>query len=63
MRVRAWLVCLAILAAGVPPASAQVDNGRIAGIVRDSSGALATGVTTRARSEALPEVTVYRSPN
>ena len=25
--------------------------------------ALATGVTTRARSEALPEVTVYRSPN
>ena len=51
MKVRNWLVILAILVAGAPPAFAQVDNGRIAGVVRDSSGALAVGVTAKAKNE------------
>jgi Carboxypeptidase regulatory-like domain len=55
MRVRTWLGILAILVAGVTPAFAQVDNGRIAGIVRDSSGALATGVTAKAKNERTGE--------
>jgi Carboxypeptidase regulatory-like domain/TonB dependent receptor len=55
MRVRTWLGILAILVAGVAPAFAQVDNGRIAGIVRDSSGALATGVTAKAKNERTGE--------
>jgi hypothetical protein len=55
MRVRTWLGILAILMAGVAPAVAQVDNGRIAGIVRDSSGALATGVTAKAKNERTGE--------
>jgi len=55
MRVRTWLGILAILVTGVPPALAQVDNGRIAGIVRDSSGALATGVTAKAKNERTGE--------
>ena len=55
MRVRTGLGILAILMAGVAPAFAQVDNGRIAGIVRDSSGALATGVTAKAKNERTGE--------
>ena len=55
MRVRTWLGVLAILVAGVPPAVAQVDNGRIAGIVRDSSGALAPGVTAKVKNERTGE--------
>src|SRR5580765_3013469 len=55
MRVRTWLGILAILMTGVAPAFAQVDNGRIAGIVRDSSGALATGVTAKAKNERTGE--------
>ena len=55
MRVRTWLGILAILMAGVAPAFAQVDNGRIAGVVRDSSGALATGVTAKAKNERTGE--------
>jgi hypothetical protein len=51
MKVRNWLVMLAILVAGAPPAFAQVDNGRIAGVVRDSSGALAAGVTAKVKNE------------
>src|SRR6266545_5650305 len=51
MKVRTGLVILAILVAGAPPAFAQVDNGRIAGVVRDSSGALAAGVTARVKNE------------
>src|SRR5438876_2182451 len=55
MKVRTGLVILAILVAGAPPAFAQVDNGRIAGIVRDSSGALAIGVTAKAKNERTGE--------
>src|SRR6185369_13949638 len=55
MRVRTWLGILAILMAGVAPAFAQVDNGRIAGIVRDSSGAFAPGVTAKAKNERTGE--------
>src|SRR4029078_11764423 len=55
MRVRTWRGIVAILMAGVAPAFAQVDNGRIAGIVRDSSGALATGVTAKGKNEGTGE--------
>src|SRR6516162_8404832 len=37
------------------PAWAQVDSGRIAGIVRDSSGALAVGVTAKVKNERTGE--------
>jgi hypothetical protein len=46
---------LALLMACASPALAQVDNGRIAGIVRDSSGAFATGVNVKIRNERTGE--------
>jgi hypothetical protein len=54
MKFRLWL-CLIAIASIASPAFAQVDNGRIAGIVRDSSGALATGVTAKAKNERTGE--------
>src|SRR5262245_48572306 len=47
--------CLAIVALCASPAVAQVDTGRIAGIVRDSSGALAAGVTAKVKNERTGE--------
>src|SRR5258705_10570189 len=55
MKVRSWLIILAILVAWAPPAFAQVDNGRIAGIVRDSSSALAPGVNVKIKNERTGE--------
>src|SRR5712671_6430611 len=55
MKVRSWLIILAILVACAPPAFAQVDNGRIAGIVRDSSSALAPGVNVKIKNERTGE--------
>ena len=55
MKVRSWLIILAMLAACAPPAFAQVDNGRIAGIVRDSSSALAPGVNVKIKNERTGE--------
>src|SRR5215813_12303993 len=46
---------LAILALCASPAAAQVDNSRIAGIVRDSSGAFAAGVTAKIKNERTGE--------
>src|SRR5215470_14227367 len=46
---------LAIVALCESPAAAQVDNGRIAGIVRDSSGAFAPGVTAKVKNERTGE--------
>jgi len=54
MTFRLWLTLIAI-GSIVSPAFAQVDNGRIAGIVRDSSGALATGVTAKVKNERTGE--------
>jgi hypothetical protein len=55
MKVRSWLIILAILVACAPPAFAQVDNGRIAGIVRDSSSAFAPGVNVKVTNERTGE--------
>ena len=51
---RLWLTVIAI-ASIASPAFAQVDNGRIAGIVRDSSGAFAPGVTAKVKNERTGE--------
>src|SRR3981081_981735 len=48
------LAVLALLFAAMP-AFAQVDSGGIAGIVRDSSGALAVGVSAKAKNERTGE--------
>src|SRR2546423_110365 len=55
MKVRNWLVILAIVVACAPPAFAQVDNGRIAGVVRDSSNAFAPGVNVKVKNERTGE--------
>ena len=55
MKVRNWLMILATLVACAPPAFAQVDNGRIAGIVRDSSSAFAPGVNVKIKNERTGE--------
>ncbi len=55
MKAIQWLGALAIVASLVSPAFAQVDNGRIAGIVRDSSGALAVGASAKAKNERTGE--------
>ena len=55
MNVRSWLITLAILMACAPPAFSQVDNGRIAGIVRDSSSAFAPGVNVKITNERTGE--------
>jgi hypothetical protein len=47
MKAMTWLGALAIVASLVSPAFAQVDNGRIAGIVRDSSGARPRGARAK----------------
>lgn len=47
-------VCVTLLASGAA-ARAQVTTGSIAGIVRDSSGAVLQGVTATLTSPALPE--------
>ncbi len=54
MKFRLWLALIAI-ASIASPAFAQVDNGRIAGIVRDSSGAMAPGVTAKVKNERTGE--------
>jgi hypothetical protein len=54
MKFRLWL-CLIAIASIASPAFAQVDNGRIAGIVRDSSGAYAPGVTAKVKNERTGE--------
>jgi hypothetical protein len=43
------------LLVGAMPVFAQVDSGRVAGIVRDSSGALAAGVSAKAKNERTGE--------
>ena len=45
------------------PAFAQVDNGRIAGIVRDSSGALAGGVTAKVKNERTGDERIATTNN
>jgi hypothetical protein len=55
MKALTWLGALAIVASLAPPAFAQSDSGRIGGIVRDSSGALAVGVNARAKNERTGE--------
>ena len=50
--VTAFLVAVALFA---PPAFAQGQSGSIAGVVRDSSGAVLPGVTVEAASPALIE--------
>jgi len=54
MKFRLWL-CLIAIASIASPAFAQVDNGRIAGVVRDSSGAFAPGVTAKVKNERTGE--------
>jgi len=54
MRFRSWLSFFVVLSVAVP-AFAQVDQGRIAGIVRDSSGTLAAGVAARVKNERTGE--------
>src|SRR5262245_13097801 len=46
---------LAIIGALVIPATAQVDQGRIAGTVRDDSGAVIPGVTVNIKNERTGE--------
>src|SRR5580765_8397333 len=51
-----YLLALAVFLAALPATTfAQVDNSRIAGIVRDSSGALAAGVTAKVKNERTGE--------
>jgi Carboxypeptidase regulatory-like domain len=54
MKFRLWLALIAI-ASIASTAFAQVDSGRIAGVVRDSTGALAAGVTAKAKNERTGE--------
>jgi len=54
MKSRLWL-CLIAIASIASPAFAQVDSGRIAGIVRDATGAYAVGVTAKAKNERTGE--------
>ena len=50
-----WFLALAVLIFSAPGAFAQGQTGSIAGIVRDSSGAVLPGVTVEASSPALIE--------
>src|SRR5262245_17457549 len=54
MKFRLWLTLIAI-ASIASTAFAQVDSGRIAGIVRDSTSAFAVGVTAKAKNERTGE--------
>src|SRR4051794_12728997 len=53
-RMFVGVLVFAILGLAVPPASAQSGSG-IAGVVKDSSGAVLPGVTVEASSPALIE--------
>ena len=56
MTVLRWLGAgLAIVSLCASPAVAQTDQGRIAGNVRDSSGAFATGVAAKVKNEKTGE--------
>ena len=50
-----FLSAVLALAVAASPAFAQVDNGRIAGIVRDSSSAFAAGATVKVKNERTGE--------
>ena len=51
------VVLLALIALAIFPAAASAQNAEIAGVVRDSSGAVLPGVTIEASSPALIERT------
>ena len=54
MRSRAaWFAIVAILVLGASPAFAQIGQGRLAGTVTDTQGAVLPGVTVTATSPAL----------
>jgi carboxypeptidase family protein len=53
--MKAYLSAVLALLFAAMPAFAQVDSGRVAGIVRDSSGALAAGVSAKAKNERTGE--------
>src|SRR5262249_21649322 len=54
--MRVAVLCVPLcLAIGLTGASAQVSNGTVAGIVKDTSGAVLPGVTVEASSPALIE--------
>jgi hypothetical protein len=55
MTVRKWVCTIAVAAALTHHASAQVDQGRVAGVVRDSSNAFASGVNVKVRNERTAE--------
>jgi hypothetical protein len=61
MRVRLvvpiWVIAIAVMSFASPSAYAQGQTGSIAGVVRDSSGAVLPGVTVEASSPALIEKT------
>jgi len=52
---RNYICALVILCALVVPAFAQVDQGRIGGIIRDESGAVIPGVTVTAKNDRTGE--------
>ena len=49
--MKVYLSAVLVLLFAASPALAQVDNGRIAGTVRDSSSAFATGVNVKVKNE------------
>src|SRR6266508_2152655 len=55
MTVRNWLCTIAVAAALTRQASAQVDQGRVAGVVRDASNALAAGANVLVKNERTAE--------
>src|SRR5262245_59142081 len=56
MKPRTWLAVFSVILAFVRTASAQVDQGRIAGTVRDQSGSFAGGVAVTVKNERTSEV-------
>ena len=53
--MRGWIGALAVLVALLVPSVARAQDGTIAGVVRDASGAVLPGVTVEASSPVLIE--------
>ena len=53
--MRGWIGALVVLAALLVPSVARAQDGTIAGVVRDASGAVLPGVTVEASSPVLIE--------
>ena len=53
--MRGWIGALAVLVALLVPSVARAQDGTIAGLVRDASGAVLPGVTVEASSPVLIE--------